>query len=132
MHTVRPLLDQMSVTLSFKNIFSFFCSNFAWFFYSFWANMTQNLLGMTDCLIMTTLCLVFAVPLQVFDTQLKMIADCLKIHFSDNCKITAKTNNTWIQLSLLICSKSYWLRIKRKLCKRAWGIKWHEEKSGMF
>jgi hypothetical protein len=44
--------------------------------------MTQNLLGMTDCLIMTTLCLVFAVPLQVFDTHLKMIGDCLKIYFS--------------------------------------------------
>ena len=84
MHTAHPLLDQMSVT--FKNEFSLFVQILY--------NFSFDLLGMTDCLIMTTLCLVFEVPLQVFDTHLKILVIASKLTFqmcNKNLKNYSKT-----------------------------------------
>ena len=46
MHTVRPLLDQMSETLGFKKKSSFFVQILHNFFL-FWANMALKILGVT-------------------------------------------------------------------------------------
>ena len=80
MHTLRPLIDQMSVTLGFKKI--------SWFLFKFSLILLKSiwqkiLLVMKDCLIMMTWCFIFEVPWHVIATVLMIIVKSLTIHFSD-------------------------------------------------
>ena len=134
MLTVPPLLDQMSVTLSFKNNFSFFVQiflNFSIDSEPIWP-YDPKFAGYDRLLdndnIKFGFCSAFTSFWHIFENDWWLLKNLLFSCVAKTCKITAKPNNIWIlwsQMSLLVCFKSYWGRINRKIMqnlKKIWFV----------
>ena len=95
-----------------KNSYFFrFCIIFYWI----WSKMTQNLLGMTNCLIMTTLCFFLQCLYKfwhTFENDWWLLKNLLFSYVAKTCKITEKTNNIWILWSQMSLGSSLLLNLK--------------------
>ena len=79
MLTVRPLLDQMSVTLNFKKKISFFVQ----IFHLILSLYDSIFTGYDRLLNNDNFMFVFAVTLNIFATLLKIIGKSYTVHFSN-------------------------------------------------
>ena len=113
MLTVRPLLDSMLVTFSFKNkfsIFDYFLFKFCSFFFWFWAYMTQEILGMTTGFIESLYCWFCCNSISFWNTSEKWFFKLFPIPFkrvAKSWKVTVKNKHNVVIIKKSVIPSKY-------------------------